>query len=330
MPTSYTPNLNLNLPEVGASRDTWGTLLNQNTSTLDSFVHMSMPIGAIIDFGGPQAPAGWLICDGRLVSRVTYAALFAAIGTAWGAGDGSTTFALPPTPGRSSVGPGAVIDETGATVSFTFATVRGAVQRAIAQANLPALNLATDTQGYHAHTAGIYNAGGHTHYTDAQGAHAHGGAYLPDHAHGGNTDGQGNHDHRTTLPGQGAGAAAGPYNVISNVFGNAAYTSDASGFHSHNVQVFGAGNLGLAIPSDGSHGHNISAVGDHAHNIDIYGNGWHQHNLTIPGAGQAFDVMGPVFVCTKIIYAGNQALPLIQGAAVQAQRRLAAPMRGSH
>ncbi len=40
-------------------------------------------------------PAGWLQCDGRAVSRTTYAALFAAIGTVWGEGDGATTFNLP-------------------------------------------------------------------------------------------------------------------------------------------------------------------------------------------------------------------------------------------
>lgn len=39
--------------------------------------------------------AGWLACDGALVSRVTYAALFAAIGVVYGVGDGATTFKLP-------------------------------------------------------------------------------------------------------------------------------------------------------------------------------------------------------------------------------------------
>ena len=43
----------------------------------------------------PTAPPGWLICDGRLISRVTYATLFSAIGVTFGAGDGQTTFALP-------------------------------------------------------------------------------------------------------------------------------------------------------------------------------------------------------------------------------------------
>lgn len=45
-------------------------------------------------------PDGYLECNGSTVSRTTYAALFAAIGTTWGAGDGSSTFRLPPFRGR--------------------------------------------------------------------------------------------------------------------------------------------------------------------------------------------------------------------------------------
>ena len=53
------------------------------------------PVGGIIQFGGSNAPAGWLLCNGQAVSRTTYADLFAIIGTAYGVGDGSTTFNLP-------------------------------------------------------------------------------------------------------------------------------------------------------------------------------------------------------------------------------------------
>lgn len=53
------------------------------------------PAGAVLYFAMSAAPAGWKICDGSLVSRATYAALFAAIGTTYGAGDGATTFKLP-------------------------------------------------------------------------------------------------------------------------------------------------------------------------------------------------------------------------------------------
>lgn len=56
---------------------------------------VSSPAGAVVAFARPTAPAGWLECNGAPVSRTTYAALFASIGTTWGVGDGSTTFNLP-------------------------------------------------------------------------------------------------------------------------------------------------------------------------------------------------------------------------------------------
>lgn len=54
-----------------------------------------IPAGVEVSFPGTTAPDGWLFCRGQAVSRTTYADLFAAIGTAHGSGDGSTTFNLP-------------------------------------------------------------------------------------------------------------------------------------------------------------------------------------------------------------------------------------------
>lgn len=55
----------------------------------------SVPTGAICFFATTAIPTGWLLCNGSNVSRTEYAALFAAIGTRFGAGDGKTTFTLP-------------------------------------------------------------------------------------------------------------------------------------------------------------------------------------------------------------------------------------------
>ena len=60
----------------------------------------AIPPGTMMAYGGKSIPDGWLLCSGALVSRTTYAKLFAAIGTVWGPGDGSTTFALPSVNGR--------------------------------------------------------------------------------------------------------------------------------------------------------------------------------------------------------------------------------------
>ena len=65
-----------------------------------------IPAGVIWPYGGTAAPSGFLLCDGSAVSRTTRADLFAAIGTVWGPGDGSTTFNLPKTLGCMLVGAG--------------------------------------------------------------------------------------------------------------------------------------------------------------------------------------------------------------------------------
>ena len=65
---------------------------------LDSAVGGSanyMPAGAVQFFAANSVPTGWLRADGSSVSRTTYANLFAAIGTTYGAGNGTTTFNLP-------------------------------------------------------------------------------------------------------------------------------------------------------------------------------------------------------------------------------------------
>lgn len=65
-----------------------------------AFSSPSVPPGTIIHYAGRTVPSGWLICNGANVSRTDYAALFAAIGTIYGTGDGSTTFGLPNLDGR--------------------------------------------------------------------------------------------------------------------------------------------------------------------------------------------------------------------------------------
>lgn len=53
------------------------------------------PVGTVLWYASQTVPGGYLLCDGSAVSRTDYAALFKVIGTKFGVGDGSTTFALP-------------------------------------------------------------------------------------------------------------------------------------------------------------------------------------------------------------------------------------------
>jgi len=71
---------------------------NSAVSTANSaltFAQAINPVGAVIWVATSTAPNGFLKANGAAVSRTTYAALFAALGTQFGAGDGSSTFNLP-------------------------------------------------------------------------------------------------------------------------------------------------------------------------------------------------------------------------------------------
>lgn len=63
----------------------------------------TIPAGSVTYYGGPTAPPGWVVCDGRSLDRATYWRLYGAIGTTYGAAD-SASFAVPDLSGRSPVG----------------------------------------------------------------------------------------------------------------------------------------------------------------------------------------------------------------------------------
>jgi len=147
---SLTQNVGLTKPGIGASQTTWGSKLNDDLDLIDALLFFSVPVGAVVDFGGTTVPAGWLLCDGRTVSRTTYSDLFNAIATTFGIGDGFSTFALPDLRGRMVVGAGSGSDGT-TSVSYTLGQLVGKFSVAIAQANLPNYQLAVSTSGAHAH-----------------------------------------------------------------------------------------------------------------------------------------------------------------------------------
>lgn len=83
------------------------------------------PIGSIIMYGGDTAPdATWLVCNGQAVSRTGYATLFARLGTAFGSGNGSTTFNVPDMRERAPKGVGGTVTkgQTGGADTATLAT----------------------------------------------------------------------------------------------------------------------------------------------------------------------------------------------------------------
>ena len=187
-----------------------------------------IPPGVIWEYGGSAAPTGWLICDGSPVSRTTYAALFAVIGTAYGAGDGSTTFNLPNRTDRFGVGAGGTYarGSTGGAASAT-----------------------TSSNGAHDHTG---NTGSTTLTTNQ----------IPSHTHTGSTNTTGSHTHylNGSLWGTGSGAPGQIY--VGGAHLETAFTA-AAGDHSHTVTINaaggGQGHL-HTIASDGTHNHTVATV----------------------------------------------------------------------
>lgn len=116
-----------------------------------------VPIGAVIDYWGATPPEGYLFAAGQEISRSTYADLFAVIGTAAGAGNGSTTFNVPDYRGR--VGAGKENMATPATTrlntlsSSTLGATGGAQTHTLTEAQMPAHDHTVTDPG-HTHTGG--------------------------------------------------------------------------------------------------------------------------------------------------------------------------------
>ena len=119
----------------------------ETASTLTGLV---FPSGMIFPYGGTVAPSGFFMCDATAYSRTTYSALFAVIGTTYGAGDGATTFNVPDARGRMLMGVGNLGTNSQPTI-FAGET-GGANYTTLSTANLAA----------HSHTI---NDPGHGHST---------------------------------------------------------------------------------------------------------------------------------------------------------------------
>lgn len=288
--------------------------------TVDDFDIPEEPAGIIKAYGGATAPDRHLFCDGAAVSRTTYARLFAAIGTRYGAGDGETTFALPDLRGAFPRG----------AKSTTEAVTKGGAETVTLKTNempshahnVAAVAAATDGAGWHNHYVvgqqwSTWGDGNHNHYvnpvggyTDAPGDHNH---YV--NPVGGNTDGGGNHNHGNVV-------GVNPMNIIasgiSDYTGVLAVTSSAylntDGWHGHNIATNAhwtevSGNHAHAIAV---YAHYVDVAGWHAHTFDVPahwsdGNGTHAHNVTVPGQTSGYTGGGeahnnlPPFVSVNFI-----------------------------
>lgn len=126
-------------------------------------------VGAMVMYGGVAAPGGWLLCQGQAVSRTTYSALFAVVGTAFGVGDGSTTFNLPDMRGRTPIGSGTGSGLTARTLGDQTVGAEDVTLTA-AQSGLVGHN---HTQNAHTHTQVAHTHTEIAHYHAEATPHSH-------------------------------------------------------------------------------------------------------------------------------------------------------------
>ncbi len=232
------------------------------------------PAGAMMQYAGPTAPTGWLIADGSEVSRTVYADLFAAIGVAYGAGDGANTFNLPDLRGRVAVGAGNGTGLTPRTRGQAF----GAESTTLGMGNLPnaTLNGGTGTAGSHSHTVDPPNVThNHSGTTTTDGNHSHL-AYTTNHdvneaGSQGFPAGNYHHSFRTSDRGRTHFVVAG---------GNAL---TFSGIHAHS---FTTSTANVDVPS-----FNSGSAGDHSHTASV----------SLPGSSTPISQMQPSLVVNTII-----------------------------
>jgi microcystin-dependent protein len=180
----------------------------------------ALPAGSVIPFAGSAAPAGWLMCGGQAVSRTTYAALFAVIGTTYGSGDGSTTFTLPDMRGRSVFGK----DDMGGSAASRITS--------------GVSNITGTTLGA---TGGDQNIHSHSHANSLTNNAVTSGNDNADHTHTG-TSGNDNTDHSHAY----TPANAGPFTGIIGTNGHggtmqpwSVSTGGRSAFHQHSTTTGG-------------------------------------------------------------------------------------------
>lgn len=79
-------------------------MFDEDGNPTSDFLRSIQATGTFEFAAAELAEDGRLLCDGRAVSRTTYSALYGVIGTAFGVGDGSTTFNLPDCQDRMMLG----------------------------------------------------------------------------------------------------------------------------------------------------------------------------------------------------------------------------------
>lgn len=239
------------LPSNVLTETSVSTVTNKDLSSATNIFPVAgsgLPAGVCVPWPGVAAPSGWLLCDGRQVDRTEQAAIFAVIGTLYGAGDGTSSFNLPDLRVRAPIG-------VGTGVALASSDGFGEASR-------------NSIRGHsHSHGSSGFSSSGNS------GSHGHSVSETSDGFHSHSVSGSvgtaGSHNHNasgmsTTTP-------------LTAAVQRGVGTADAAGGgHRHDVQ-------GLTS-ADGSHSHSLtsagtSAVSSHTHNVSVGLGGDHSHSI---------------------------------------------------
>lgn len=255
-------------------------------------INDNSPIGVIHPYAGINAPKGYLICDGKEVSRETYAKLFETIGTTYGAGNGTSTFLLPNLLGKTVIGSNTEypLSSTGGKKDHTLSVEEMPSHTHTQTAHTHTATGSSTSVGAHTHGASSTTNGGHAHSisgtANAGGEHNHLGLYYYDNDYGVTF---------TTASGYGSMRTSywTNYENVQNCYPEKVRTG-SSGYHAHS--------LSGSTSSTGGHAHTISVVtnGNHTHGINIGVNSTIATNASA-GGNKPYNNMMPYVALNYII-----------------------------
>lgn len=134
----------------------------------------NVPSGTVMAFAGSTAPSGWVFCNGSAISRTTYSSLFSAIGTAYGSGNGSTTFNIPDLRGRTVFGKDNMggstasrLTSAGGITGTTLGATGGAQTKSLSTSEMPSHSHTYKDAYFAENTSGTGVLGGNGRYGTA-------------------------------------------------------------------------------------------------------------------------------------------------------------------
>jgi len=274
------------------------TVLDQHQQPWDRVTAIPASVhipGQIILFAGAEPAPGTLACDGAQVLRQQYPALFAAIGTRYGEGDGHSTFHLPNIPEGFTLVNTQQAEKVGSPSSGE--NKRHTHEASVSLDGMHAHSAHSEPAGDHRHTATVAANGAHTHSasSDAAGSHAHS-AW---------TDAQGQHTHPyTDYPGW--LAKHGGSRSVAHWETRFGSHTGAAGHHAHNVGIGANGQHThpISVAENGTHAHDatIDETGSHTHLIAVAENGTHAHSVTNAETGGVHNLAAGLLIRCCIAY----------------------------